>query len=95
MKNDYKNILIENSMASKKPNTDIARIRSAMMAEYDAVNMYEKFAEESLDDKLKKVFLSIANEEKTHIGEFEEMLVRLDPSFIKNKNKGKKEIDEM
>jgi len=92
---NYKDMLIENSMATKKPIDDAGMIRSAIIAEYDAVNMYEDFAKKCKSDKIKKVFLDIANEEKQHIGEFEKLAEEVDPNFIKMKKEGRKEVNEI
>jgi len=91
---NYKEALIENSMATKKPIDDIGMIRSAIIAEYDAVNMYEDFAKKCENEKVKDVFLDIANEEKQHIGEFETLAEKLDPHFVKMKKEGRKETEE-
>jgi len=91
----YLDTLIESSIATKKPMTDIECLRAAIIAEYDAVNMYERFASLCKNQIVKKVFLDIANEEKTHIGEFEELANSLDPTFLKAKSDGKSEVDEM
>jgi len=93
MKN-YKDLLIENSMATKKPIDDIGMLRSAIIAEYDAVNMYEAFAKKCINEKARKVFLDVANEEKQHIGEFEALAEKLDPHFVKMKKEGRKETEE-
>jgi rubrerythrin len=92
---DYLINLIENSHATKKPETDIECLRSAIIAEYDAVNMYENFASKCKNDLAKKVFLDIANEEKQHIGEFEKLAEKIDPDFVKMRNKGRLEVEDM
>jgi len=92
---DYKDMLIENSMATKKPIDDIGMIRSAIIAEYDAVNMYEDFAKKCKNEKVKKIFLDIANEEKQHIGEFESLAEKLDPEFVRMKKEGRKETENI
>lgn len=43
--------------------------------------------------KLKETLLDIAREEKTHIGEFEELLKQLDPEYVKELDNGKKEVE--
>jgi rubrerythrin len=44
---------------------------------------------------VKKVFLEIAKEEKTHFGEFQALLLRLDKEQVKELEKGKKEVEEL
>lgn len=58
-------------------NVDIQALRKSIIAEYDAVNLYEQLAD-IVSDELKQLFLDIAKEEKTHIKEFEYVLKELD-----------------
>ena len=43
---------------------------------------------------LKTIFLDVAKEEKTHVGEFQELLLRLDQEQVKELEEGKKEVEE-
>lgn len=72
---------------------EIARV--GMIAELDAVNLYEQMAAMTTDKNLKKVLLDIAKEEKTHVGEFEAMLLTKDREQVKELGKGKKEIRKL
>ena len=74
-------------------NKEIARI--GMIAELDAVNLYEQLAQMAQDETLKKILLDIAKEEKTHIGEFETLLHKLDKEQVEETEKGKKEVEEL
>ena len=47
------------------------------------------------DTRLKKVLLDIAKEEKTHIGEFEALLLEKDEEQIRENEAGKKEVEEL
>jgi rubrerythrin len=47
------------------------------------------------NEDLRKVLLDVAKEEKTHVGEFQAMLLRIDPEQAKELKNGKKEVDEM
>ncbi len=78
---------------SKIADAEIARI--GLIAELDAINLYEQLAAEATDPLLRKALLDIAHEEKEHVGEFLELLKRLDPKQIEALEHGKKEIDEM
>jgi hypothetical protein len=71
---------------------DLRAIRVATMAEYEAINLYEKLAEDVSDKKLKKVLLDIGKEEKVHVGELEEMLDKLDPEHEPSVEEGAKEV---
>lgn len=70
-------------------------LRVAMIAELDAVNLYEQLAAVAGTDDIKKVFLDIAKEEKTHAGEFQEMLLREDAEQARELEKGKEEIKKL
>ena len=70
-------------------------LRLGMIAELDAVSLYEQLAAATDDENIKKVLLDIAREEKTHISEFETMLLRLDKEQVKENEEGKKEIEEL
>lgn len=74
---------------------DMQILRAAIIAEYDAVNLYEQFAEAATNPDLKKLMLEVANEEKVHVGEFEEMLERLDPEHEDNVEEGEDEVKEL
>ncbi|MBZ1348776.1 MAG: rubrerythrin [Candidatus Liptonbacteria bacterium] len=70
-------------------------LRLGMIAELDAVSLYEQLASYTDNQTLKKVLLDIAKEEKTHIGEFQALLLMLDEEQVQELKKGKKEIEEM
>ena len=66
-----------------------------MIAELDAVSLYEQLAAMTQNRGVKKVLLDIAKEEKTHLGEFQTMLLNLDAEQVKELEKGKKEVKEL
>lgn len=70
-------------------------LRAAIIAELDAVNLYEQMAALTKDKHIRAVLLDIAREEKTHVGEFQEMLLRLDKEQVKELEEAKKEIKEI
>lgn len=72
---------------------EIARI--GVIAELDAINLYEQLAAMTRNGHLRKVLLDIAKEEKTHVGEFLEMLQREDAEQVKELIEGKKEVEEI
>ena len=78
-----------------KENIDKEILRLGMIAELDAVNLYEQLAEETQDEKIRKVLLDIAKEEKTHIGEFQTLLLEKDKEQVEELEKGKKEVEEL
>ena len=70
-------------------------LRLGIIAELDAVSLYEQLAAKTKDGKIKEVFLEVAKEEKTHVGEFQAMLLERDKEQVKELEEGKKEIREM
>jgi len=80
-------------VAKKDLNKEILRL--AIIAELDAINLYEQMAALTDDKDIKAVLLDIAKEEKTHVGEFQTMLLRLDTEQVKEMEHGKKEVKEL
>lgn len=72
-----------------------AILRAGMIAELDAVSFYEQMAAMTDSEDIKKVLLNIAKEEKTHIGEFETMLFKIDQEQVSENEAAKKEIEEL
>ena len=70
-------------------------LRAAVIAELDAINLYEQMAAMTDSDNLKKILLDVAKEEKTHVGEFETMLLKIDAEQVEELKAGEKEVDEM
>lgn len=79
----------------KKEDLDKEIARIGMIAELDAINLYEQLATICESEKLKKVLLEIAREEKTHVGEFQTLLLDTDKEQVKELEKGKKEVEEI
>jgi rubrerythrin len=78
-----------------KREVDLEILRIGIIAELDAINLYEQLAASTENEDVKKVFLEIAKEEKTHFGEFQALLLRLDKEQVKELEKGKKEVEEL
>jgi rubrerythrin len=70
-------------------------LRVGILAELDAINLYEQMAAMTEDENIKKILLDIAKEEKTHMGEFQALLLKLDGEQKEELEKGKKEVDEL
>ena len=79
----------------KKKNLDREILRAGMIAELDAVSLYEQLAAMTQSTNIKKILLDIAKEEKTHVGEFQAFLLKLDKEQAKELKEGKKEIEEL
>jgi len=70
-------------------------LRAAIIAELDAINLYEQMASLTKNEKLKKLLLDIAREEKTHVGEFLTLLLKLDKEQEKELKEGEEEVKEL
>ena len=68
--------------------------RLGLMAELDAISLYEQLANKARNLLLKRVLLEIAKEEKTHVGEFLELLERLDAEQVEELERGRDEVEE-
>jgi rubrerythrin len=67
-------------------------LRVGMIAELDAVSLYEQMAAITKDAKIREILLDIAKEEKTHMGEFQALLLKHDKQQEKELQAGKKEV---
>jgi rubrerythrin len=79
----------------KKEEINKEILRVAIIAELDAINLYEQLAQATDNEDIRKVFFDIAKEEKTHAGEFQALLLRIDKEQALELEKGKKEIEEL
>jgi len=79
----------------KKEDLDKEILRIGIIAELDAINLYEQLAALTTNKDLQKVFLDIAKEEKTHVGEFQTLLLRLDAEQVAEMEHARKEIKEL
>jgi rubrerythrin len=70
-------------------------LRIGIIAELDAISLYEQLAARAKNEKIKKVLLDIAKEEKTHVGEFLALLTELDKQQKEELEKGKEEVEEL
>ncbi len=79
----------------KKEDLDKEILRAAMIAELDAINLYEEMADMTRDKNLRKLLLDVAKEEKTHVGEFQFLLLKKDPQQKKELEEGEKEVETL
>ncbi|HOW02912.1 MAG TPA: ferritin family protein [Caldisericia bacterium] len=70
-------------------------LRAGIIAELDAINLYEQMAVMTKNELIKKMLLDIAKEEKTHMGEFQTLLLKEDDEQLKELEAGKKEVIEL
>jgi rubrerythrin len=79
----------------KKEDLEREILRVGIIAELDAINLYEQLAAATEDQNLKKLLLDIAKEEKTHMGEFQTLLLKKDKEQEKELEEGKEEVEEL
>jgi len=79
----------------KKEDIDREILRAGMIAELDAINLYEQMAAMSQREDIKALLLDIAREEKTHVGEFQTLLLHLDKEQLRELGEGEKEAREI
>jgi len=79
----------------KKEDLDREIIRIAMIAELDAVSLYEQLESMTDNPDLQAVLQDIALEEKTHVGELQTLLLQFDDEQEKELIKGRKEVEEL
>ena len=78
----------------KKEDLDREILRLGIIAELDAINLYEQMAAMTENKDIKIILLDIAKEEKTHVGEFQTLLLRADKEQVKELEEGKKEVEK-
>jgi len=58
-------------------------MRAAMIAELDAINLYESMASLTESEDLKEILLDVAREEKVHVAMFQTVLMEVDKEYLK------------
>ena len=79
----------------KKEDRDKEILRVGIIAELDAINLYEQLGAMAEREEIKKVLMDIAKEEKTHMGEFQALLLKEDTEQVEELEHGKREVEEM
>lgn len=69
-------------------------LRAGMIAELDAVNLYEQMAAMTGNENIRRILLDIAKEEKTHVGEFQALLLREDKEQVRELEAGRGEVEK-
>jgi len=77
-----------------KEDIDKELLRAAIIAELDAINLYEQMAGLAKNKHLRTILLDVAKEEKTHIGEFQTLLLRVDHEQVEELEHGRQEVEE-
>ncbi len=80
----------------KMKNEDLDReiLRVGIIAELDAVNLYEQMAAMTRREDIRSILLDIAREEKTHVGEFQALLLKSDREQAEELLAGEREVRE-
>lgn len=78
-----------------KDDLDREILRVGIIAELDAINLYEQLASMTENKLIKKVLMDVAGEEKTHVGEFQALLLMKDEEQVKELEEGREEVEEM
>jgi rubrerythrin len=79
----------------KKEDIDKEILRAGIIAELDAINLYEQMAAMTTREDIRKILLDIAKEEKTHVGEFQALLLELDKEQKRELEEGGEEVREL
>ena len=69
-------------------------MRLAIIADLDAVSLYEHLAAATENKAIREVLLDVAKEEKTHVGEFQTLLLREDEEQVEELKNGKEEVEK-
>ena len=92
--NDY--VIKKIGQTAVKPSVhDTKMIRKSMQEELEAISDYTKRANKAENEALKTMFLDIAQEERVHFEEFEEILEAIDPNYEESEEEAEEEIEEL
>ena len=76
-------------------NDELAQaIRGDIAGEFEAIIGYEAHAMATTDERAKKILHHIADEEKAHVGELQELLYIISPQEAQSIEKGRQEIQK-
>jgi rubrerythrin len=97
MKNfdQFVNEILSNIPTKTTETSDVEILRAGILAEMDAINVYEQMSNVAKNPKIKKLLLDIAKEEKTHVGEFQVLLKEIDSEFEQELKNGNKELNKL
>jgi rubrerythrin len=79
----------------KREDLDKEILRAAIIAELDAINLYEQMAGMTRNAAIRKIILDVAKEEKTHVGEFQTLLLMEDGEQEEELGAGRREVEEL
>jgi len=70
----------------------VQALRVDLAGELEAIIGYEAHAMASTDERVKKVLYHIADEERQHVGELQQLIYMLSPNEQQQVEKGKQEV---
>jgi rubrerythrin len=76
----------------KKADLDKQILRAGIIAELDAINLYEQMSALTTNEKIRTMLLDVVKEEKTHVGEFQAVLLKIDKEQERELKGGGKEV---
>ena len=88
----FGNPFVGNVPKQLSPAELVQALRVDLAGELEAIVGYEAHAMATTDERVKKVLYHIADEEKQHVGELQQLIYLLDPNEQKNVEKGKQEV---
>jgi rubrerythrin len=81
------------NMSKQMNNSELIQaLRVDIAGELEAIIGYEAHVMSTSDERVKKVLSHIADEEKQHVGELQQLLYMLSPSDMQNTEKGKQAV---
>lgn len=86
------NPFVANVKKQMTPDELAQAIRVDMAGELEAIIGYEAHAMSTTDERAKKILYHIADEERQHVGELQQLLYILSPKDAEYIEKGKQEI---
>jgi rubrerythrin len=76
-------------------NDELAQaLRVDISGEFEAIIGYEAHAMATNDERAKKILYHIADEERTHVGELQQLLYMISPREAEHTEKGKQKIQQ-
>ncbi|AHF09255.1 MULTISPECIES: demethoxyubiquinone hydroxylase family protein [Dehalobacter] len=76
-------------------NEELAQaLRVDIAGEYEAIIGYESHAMATNDERVKKVLHHIADEERQHVGELEQLLAMISPKDLTSIEKGRQAVQQ-
>lgn len=83
------------NVTKQMSNEELAQaLRVDIAGEYEAIIGYEAHAAATSDENVKKILYHIADEERTHVGELQQLLYMISPKEAEHTEKGKQKVQQ-